>query len=110
MIERHNRCIGVKLFRLGVWQLELWFAPRGEFIEPHSHRQIDSTLVFLWGHILGTIGDKTGTVSYRDALRRFAIPAGVTHSATVYSPFCLFLNWEKWKTSNITSAAIDFHA
>lgn len=110
MIERHNRCVGVKLFRFGCYQLELWIAPHGEIIEPHSHRHIDSTLVFLCGKILGTIGDKTGTVSHRDAFRRFSIPAGVTHSAIVQSGFCAFLNWERWKTSNVTSAALDFHA
>lgn len=110
MIERHNRCVGVKLFRLGTRQLELWFCPRQEIIESHSHKHIDSTLIFLWGRILGTIADKTGIVSYRDTLRRFSIPAGVKHSAIVHSPFCLFLNWEKWTTRNVTSAAIDFDA
>lgn len=108
MIEKHNRCIGVKLFRFRQWQLEMWFCPRKEVIEPHSHRNIDSTLIFLWGRITGTIGDKTGPVSYRDIFRRFPIPAGVTHTATVHSPFCVFLNWERWKTSDVTSAALDF--
>lgn len=110
MIERHNRCVGFKLFRFGNRQLELWLAPNREIIESHCHRHIDSTLIFLWGRILGTIGDKTGTVSYRDALRRFPIPAGVKHSAIVQSRFCAFLNWERWKTPNVTSAALDFHA
>lgn len=108
MIARHNRCVGVILFRFGTRQLELWWAPKGEFIEPHSHKHIDSTLLFLWGSINGSIGDKSGQVSYRDALRCFSIPAGVKHSAVVLSRFCLFLNWEKWTTRNVTSAAIDF--
>lgn len=110
MIERHNGCVGLKLFRLGKRQLELWFCPRHEIIESHSHKHIDSTLIFLWGRILGTIGNKTGIVSYRDTFRRFPIPAGVKHSAIVQSTFCLFLNWEKWKTGNVTSAAIDFES
>lgn len=108
MIERHNRCIGIKLFRYGKFQLELWFAPRGEMIEPHCHPHIDCSLTFLWGSIVGTIGNKTGPVSYRDILRSFSIPAGVTHSAEVKSAFCLFLNWEKWKSETVTSASIDF--
>lgn len=108
MIERHNGCIGLKLFKLGSRQLEIWYAPKDEIVESHSHQHIDSTLVFLWGKIHGRIGDKSGIVSFSDSLRSFSIPAGVRHSATVLSRFCLFLNWEKWKTRNVTSAAIDF--
>lgn len=109
MIERHNRCVGIKLFRFRNHQLELWACPRSEVVEPHSHANIDSTIIFLWGSIYGTIGERSGFVGWRDSFRRFEIAPGVKHSATILSRFCLFLNWEKWQTKDVTSAAIDFH-
>ncbi len=108
MIERHNRCVGIKLFRYRKHQLELWVCPRSEIVS-HSHQNIDSNLIFLWGSIYGTIGERSGFVDWRDSLRRFPIAAGVKHSATILSRFCLFLNWETWNTPKVTSAATDFH-
>lgn len=107
MIHRHNRCIGLILIRIGTRQLELWFCPRGEVIEPHSHPHIDSTLIILGGEMDGDINGRRGKTGWYDFLRRFKIPAGTVHSAVVTGRFCLFANYERW-VGKPTSAAIDF--
>lgn len=107
MINRHNGCIGITLFRIGRRQLEIFYCPKGEVIEPHVHRNINSTLIMLGGGLDGKIGDRSGKTGWHDFLRRFHIPAGTVHSATVIGRFCLFANYEKWN-GNPTSAATDF--
>jgi len=108
-MHRHNGCIGFTLFRFGRKQLELWYAPKGEEIEPHIHKKIDSTLIILGGEMEGNIAGHKGKTGWYDFLRRFKIPAGTVHSAKVTGRFCLFLNYEKW-TGKPSSAAKDFTA
>lgn len=106
-IHRHNRCIGVTVFRFGKTQLELWFCPGGEQIEPHFHQDIDSTLIMLGGELEGNINGRVGRTGWYDFLRRFHIPAGTVHSAKVTGWFCLFANLERW-SGQPSSAAVDF--
>lgn len=109
MILRHNNCRGIKLFRIGRFQMELWMAPKGERIESHIHKHIDSHILFLWGRMNGVIGSRSGSLGFHDCFRLFHIPAGVTHSATILSRWCIFTNLEVWnKGSSISSAAVDF--
>lgn len=111
MINRHNKCVGLTIFRLGRRQLELWYCPQGEIIEPHVHNKIDSTLIILGGSMTGYIGERHGRIGWRDFLRFFFIPAGVVHGANITGRFCLFANFETWRKGDaLTSAAIDFDA
>lgn len=106
MIERHNRCIGIKLFRWRRLLIELWFCPKGEVIRPHTHSQVDVTIVPLYGTMWGAIGDKSGFVRPHDAGRQFKVPRGTIHSAYMFS-FCIFAGVERW-AGPVTSAALDF--
>lgn len=107
MIHRYKRCVGITLFRWRQRQLEVWFCPRCEDIEPHCHPNIDSLIRLLWGTMKGTIGDKRGWV---DFWRPYSIPAGVMHAAEIHS-FTIFVNWEKWRNDiPVSSAAVDFTA
>lgn len=108
LIHRHNRCRGITLFRFGQRLVELWYCPKGEIIEPHSHEHFNSTLIMLGGEIEGTIGFRTGRTGWYDFGRRFFIPAGTCHQAKVVGNFCVFLNYERWWDVKPTSAAIDF--
>lgn len=107
MIHRHNRCVGITVFKFGKRQIELWFVPRLEKIEPHFHKHCDSVIIPILGSMVGCIGNKSGKTGWWDLGRRFHIPAYVFHSATTAKSFCLFLNFEKWDTQP-TSASIDF--
>lgn len=111
IFRRHNRVRGVRIWKWGTFQIEVWFCPKEEFIEPHVHQRIDSTLVLLAGEMLGTIRDKTGWVRCpEDRFRKFHVPAGTVHSAKI-GRFCVFANIERWGwTGDVTSAADDFTA
>lgn len=105
MILRHGRCLGLRLFRWGRKQLEIWFAPKDERIESHIHQTMDSKIVLLVGRVWGRNGSKTGLVH---ALHSYLIPASTPHSAYALT-VCIFLNFETWKDSNpISSACVDF--
>lgn len=106
MIERHNRCIGIKLFRWRRLLIEMWFCPKGEVIRPHIHSQVDVKIMPLYGWMLGKIGDRLGIVEPRDAGRCFEVPHGTVHSARMLS-FCIFAGVERW-AGPMTSAALDF--
>lgn len=107
MIHRHNKCVGLTLFRFGKRQLEIWWCPKGEEIESHIHQNIDSTLIILGGEMDGWIGSRHGRTGWYDFLRRFHVPAGTPHRAKVTGSFCLFANYERWSCKP-SSAAIDF--
>lgn len=107
MILRHGRCLGLRLFRLGRKQLEVWFAPKDERIESHVHRNMDSKIVLLVGRVWGTNGSKTGRVH---AFTSYLISAGTPHSAYTLTA-CAFLNFETWMEQKaISSACIDFES
>ena len=107
MITRFQRCLGVRLLRLGRWQVELWLCPRGEVIPPHTHQYFDGRLVFLAGSMLWTLAGQTREVGWRDVLRCWRVPAGTNHGATVTGRFGVFLNIEQWQGVP-SSAATDF--
>lgn len=107
--RRHNRCRGFRLWKWGNFQIELWFCPRGEHIEPHVHEHIDSKIIFLAGSMKGRIADRSGLVSWpRHMFSSWRVPKGVMHSARV-GAFCVFANLERWDGPP-TSAAEDFTA
>jgi hypothetical protein len=110
LINRHNGCIAITLFKFGNKQLELVYCPKGEVIEPHVHEHIDGTMIMLGGEAFGTIGDQSGFTGWYDIGRRFKVPRNCSHHATVTGRFFLFLNYEKWTGQTPTSAAIDFKA
>lgn len=105
LFHRHGKSIGITLFRSGRLQIELWLCL--EDVEPHVHHQIDSTIIWIGGRMLGTIGGRSKELGWRQLGHRYAIPAKVKHSAKIHT-FGLFANIERWKTDP-TSAAIDFH-
>lgn len=109
MIHRHNRCWGISLFRWGKYQIEFWFCPKAEFIQPHVHLNVDSKIVYLGGNMLGTIGSRTKQLGWKDIFHCYPIPRNTVHSGVITGLFCCFLNVEKWVSKKaITSAAIDF--
>ncbi len=107
MIQRFQRCIGIKLFRIGSYQLEAWCCPTGEVIPAHRHESFSSRIIHILGRMSWTMGAKSKSVSTWHCGWSKPVPAGVDHSAVAHS-FSVFLNLERWH-SKPTSAAIDFH-
>ena len=107
LVHRHNRCVGITLFKWGRKKLEVWFCPKDEEIEDHVHRHIDSVIVLLFGYMRGKIDFTAGHVQ---PWRRYPVPHCTTHSALTLS-FCVFANWETWTGDvDVTSASVDFTA
>lgn len=114
MIERKNRCVGLR-FPLGKsHQAELWCCPKGEVIPPHQHRHIHSFIIALWGRqkwtVKETVRSVIGPFRRRESTGKLtiaaqSIPAGVRHAATAIT-FSMFLNLER--TTRGVSAATDF--
>lgn len=109
LLRRHNKVRGIRLWKWGNFQVEVWFAPAGEIIEPHVHQNIHSTIVFLAGDMVGRIQERVGVLKWpADSFRRFRVPAGTVHEARI-GKFCIFANIERWSAPP-TSAAEDFTA
>lgn len=104
-MRKHNRCRGIRLWKWNNFQIEVWFCPVDEHIEPHFHGHIDSRIYLLFGRMIGVIDHTRGLVKL---WRGYAVPHCTTHSA-VMSTFCIFANVERWH-GKPTSASEDFTA
>lgn len=105
MILRHGRCLGLRLFRWGRKQLEVWFAPMDERIEGHCHTQFDSKIVLIFGRAWGWNGSKTGNLK---KFKVYDVPTQCWHSAYVFNS-CVFFNLETWTGDKpMSSACVDF--
>lgn len=107
MILRFQNIFGVRLFRVGRFQAELWLCPRGEKIPEHAHDKMDSRITFLGGAMIFTRDKKSIPLDWRRIGRSFKVRAGQAHGAEVTGRFGLFLNLERWTTAP-SSAATDF--
>jgi len=107
VIVRFQRCVGVKLFRLFNWQLEVWCCPKDEKIPMHYHANCDSRIIHLLGKMTWYVPTKSKRIGWSDIGWNRKIPAGSYHGAWVHSKLAVFANLERWKTKP-TSAAKDF--
>ena len=103
-MAKHNKCRGYRLFKLGHYQVELWICPSFEYIEPHSHPEIESKIVLLRGTLFGILNSRSGFLRW---LKLYTIKSTDVHSGQVGSHGCIFLNLQRWHTTP-TSAAINF--
>jgi hypothetical protein len=106
VIVRFQHCVGIKVFRLFNWQLEVWSCPTGETIPLHFHKSIKSRIFHLFGRMIWRLGEREKAVGFSDFGWSKIVPAGSIHGATALT-FCVFANLEKWSSSP-TSAAVDF--
>lgn len=107
MIIRFQKIRGIRLFRWGKTQAELWLAPGGETLPMHTHTHCSSRIIYLLGKMTFWFGPHSCDLSMRSFLKNFVIPAGAPHGGQVTGRFVLFINFERWN-STPTSAAHDF--
>jgi quercetin dioxygenase-like cupin family protein len=107
MFIRFQRSLGIRIFRFGKVQAELWLCPKGERLPAHRHAKMESRITFVAGRMLFTRDDRTIPLGLGQTLRTFKVAAGQAHSAIVTGLFGIFLNVESW-TERPTSAAHDF--
>lgn len=115
LIRRYESCIGLSLPSIGRWKLELWFAPSGYQIQPHSHDNVDIWLYLLFGERICFFRRRKNDTNWQEFQgrwyhigRRFTIRRGVLHYFHVSRFPLIFLNVEKWY-SKPTSASEDFN-
>jgi|3_EtaG_2_1085321.scaffolds.fasta_scaffold392673_1 quercetin dioxygenase-like cupin family protein len=95
--KENGRGRGLRLFRCGGKQLEMWWFPAGEVVEDHIHKFATVRLFFLLGKMTfwsEPTGEKSKTLMVPGSTLK--IPAGVAHGARVDYPFSVFLTYEKW--------------
>lgn len=115
---RFQNCRGFRLFKFGCHQAELWICPKGEVIPTHTHPNVVSRIVGLFGRMRWTVGDRTRNITGcfrrretngRLALAAMKVGAETPHGATITGRLGIFLNLEQWiNGTSPTSAATDF--
>ena len=113
-INRHEACIGIKLFKWKRKCIELWYCPRGYAIDPHRHPNIDIELVVLYGratigrrHVLDSIYRTIFVTS--NWFKKYTILAEHYHYFRVSTKPFIFLSLELWRPGAVvTTAADDF--
>lgn len=111
MILKFQRSTGVRLWRAGRRQWELWLCPRGEVIPGHTHERMDARIFFLGGGMIFRVWREGGwrerVMGLWSVGKGFLIRAGEVHGAVVTGWFGLFLVSEIWSCEP-TSAVVDF--
>lgn len=117
LIHRYEQALGIRLWRWGFFQIEIWVCAPGYRIKPHSHPDEDIELVFLFGDarffrqqwiskVMPFPPEEFHAQFPRHFGRRFSIRRGVVHWFEVSKHWLVFLNCERW-TRKPTSAAED---
>lgn len=115
MIARYGPCVGVTLFRLFRWKLELWFAPADYATPEHTHENSDGEFTILWAKNRMIWKRVDGVMkAYRAHVpscwgKFLTVRAGEVHAFGEGATFMLWLCWQTWKKGvKVTSPAEDF--
>lgn len=116
MINYHEKCTGIVLFKWRQRFIQLWICKRGYEIKPHSHPEEDIELMYLFGktvfyrkHETYPDVNEVYKPKWYHVFRTFTVKAGTIHWFTVSSLPLVFINFSKFKKGyKAKSAAIDF--
>lgn len=113
LFNRHERCVGFKLWSTKTRFVQLWYCPRGYRVEAHSHNDQNIELMYVFG--MTTFYRISDTLEsfrprWKHIFRSFSVKAGQVHWFTVSSLPLIFINFATFiDGKKPTSAAIDFH-
>jgi quercetin dioxygenase-like cupin family protein len=109
-ILRVYKCKGLRLLRLGRFQLELWICEKNSEIPNHYHADMDSHIIHVFGSGLAFRGNKSKVLPKFDWFTIFKVPAGVEHGLRNFNNSFIFLNFEVWtKGVEVTSASTNIY-
>lgn len=113
LFNRHERCIGLRLWKSKTRFVQLWYCPRGYRVEPHSHNDEQIELMYLFGKTtffrLSSVVESLSPRWYH-MFKSFTVKAGQVHWFTVSTMPLVFINFATFLNGKEpTSAAIDFH-
>ncbi len=104
-ITRYN-CKGYKLMRIANLQLELWICPPRCMIPCHTHPDLDSFIMHIWGRAYFTRKLRVKIMPFFSFFRIYSVPRNIIHGFRNFNNWFIFLNIERWY-SKPTSAAIN---
>jgi len=108
-------CIGIKLLKLGRFQVELWMCPPSAHIPLHCHPNVDSIIIHIFGRAkfekISNITNKLKFIfiPWFDGFKAYKIPHNTYHGAEINNNnWMWFINIENWKNkTSITSTSKD---
>lgn len=114
IINRHEKCVGIRLWKSKTRFIQLWYCPRGYDVKPHSHNDQHIELMYLFGKTtISRITSQTVewfTPKWYHIFRKFTVRKGQIHWFTVSSLPLVFINFATFiDGKRPVSAAIDFH-
>lgn len=131
LFNRHERCVGLRLWKSKTRFVQLWYCPTGYKVEPHSHNDEQIELMYLFGktefwrtkiEYSDVFKSKDGTIHehvkenegfkprWYHMFKSFTVKAGQIHWFTVSTMPLVFINFATFLNGKEpTSAAIDFH-
>lgn len=123
IINYHESCVGIVLFKWRQKFIQLWYCPKGYEIKPHSHPEEDIELMYLFGStvfyrqnqninyiIRGWLDNpESYKPKWYNVFRRFSVPANTKHWFIVSKWPLIFINFSTFSEGNKPkSAAVDF--
>lgn len=119
IINRHERCVGIQLWKSKTRFIQLWYCPRGYEVKPHSHNDQHIELMYLFGRTtfsrinsddVNCLYTEMHTPSWYNMFRKFTVKPKQLHWFTVSSLPLIFINFAMFiDGKRPVSAAIDFH-
>lgn len=119
LFDRHERCVGLRLWKSKTRFVQLWYCPRGYEVELHSHNDQNIELMYLFGKTtfsrinvdnVNHLFTETFTPKWKHIFRKFTVKAGQLHYFSVSTLPLVFVNFATFLPGNKpVSAAIDFH-
>lgn len=111
-VKRYESCIGLSFPAYGKRKFEIWYAPAGYMIRPHTHPDVDIELVFLIGHGSTFYRERdrivaSETMKWWKPFRKMTVLRNDVHWFSVSRWPLVFFNIESWHTKP-TSAAESF--
>jgi len=98
MVIRYEKCVGIRLWKIGRHTAELWAIPPNYAITPHRHDDEDIHLVYVHGK---SIFSKIENNQIRNGRpnkcgQMFHIPSGTLHWFQTTTTWLVFINIAKW--------------
>lgn len=127
IINRHERCVGIRLWKSKTRFIQLWYCPRGYKVKPHSHNDQRIELMYLFGKTIfhreakdvfmkgkpletTYVRVESYSPKWYHMFRKFTVSAGQVHWFTVSSFPLVFINFATFiDGKRPVSAATDFH-
>lgn len=115
LLNRHEKCIGLTIFKWGQRRAEIWYCPAGYIIQEHCHPAQNVELMYLFGSTtfyrrnLWNNSENSLKCGWKTFCRRFTVRNFHAHWFSVGKLPLLFVNFQHFLPGNKPcSAAEDF--